>query len=217
MSHLRSRLTFANVVSLLALFVALSGSATAAILVTGKNVKNNSLTGLDIKNNSLGSADIKDGNLLLKDFKPGQLVAGAPGPAGPQGPKGDAGTKGDKGDKGDQGLRGPSDVYNDSGTSGTRSLSLPAGNYLVIGHGYAYDATPAAVTWFGCQLNGAADDFSYTTLATGGSPASYGSVVVQQAITLPDAGSVGMSCASQSGGGAINDTELSAIKVDALH
>lgn len=89
MSRISSRLTFANVVSVLALFVALGSSATAAVLITGKNVKNNSLTGADIKNNSIASADVKDRSLLAKDFKPGQLVSGAPGP---QGPKGDTGT-----------------------------------------------------------------------------------------------------------------------------
>jgi hypothetical protein len=90
-SHIRSRLTFANVVSVLALFVALGGSATAALLVTGKNVKNGSLTGADIKNNSVASADVKDGALLAKDFKRGQLPAGPPGAAGPAGPQGTAG------------------------------------------------------------------------------------------------------------------------------
>jgi hypothetical protein len=50
-SRLRSRLTFANVSSTIALFVALGGSATAAVLITGKNVKDATLTGKDLKNN----------------------------------------------------------------------------------------------------------------------------------------------------------------------
>jgi hypothetical protein len=69
-------------VSVLALFVALGGSATAALLVTGKNVKDGSLTGADIKNNSVASADVKDGALLAKDFKRGQLPAPAQGVPG---------------------------------------------------------------------------------------------------------------------------------------
>lgn len=100
MSRSRSRLTFANVVSVLALFVALSGTATAAVLITGKNVKDGTLTGQDIKNNSVASADVKDRSLLAKDFKPGQLVSGAPGPVGPAGAPGEPGAKGDKGDAG---------------------------------------------------------------------------------------------------------------------
>jgi hypothetical protein len=96
LSKLHTRLTYANVVATLALFVALGGSSYAAITVTGKNVRNSSLTGADVKNNSLTGRDVKsiksgdvsDGSLLGKDFKTGQI------PAGPQGPKGDEGAAG---------------------------------------------------------------------------------------------------------------------------
>jgi hypothetical protein len=81
-------LTFANVVSVVALVVALGGTATAAGLVTGKSVKNGSLTGADVRDNSLKSADVKDGALKAKDFKKGQLPAGDPGPPGQAGPPG---------------------------------------------------------------------------------------------------------------------------------
>jgi len=93
-------MTFANVVSVIALFVALGGSSYAALTVTGKNVKNSSLTGKDIKNSSLTTSDVKNRSLLAADFKSGQL------PAGPQGAQGAQGPKGDKGDKGDQGATG---------------------------------------------------------------------------------------------------------------
>jgi hypothetical protein len=93
LAKLRARLTYANVMATIAVFVALGGSSYAAVTITGKNVKNSSLTGKDIKNNSIGSADVKglksgdvsDHSLLAKDFKTGQL------PAGPQGLKGDKG------------------------------------------------------------------------------------------------------------------------------
>jgi hypothetical protein len=74
-THLARRLTFANVVAALALFVALGGTGYAAFAVTGKNVVNGSLTG----------ADVRNGTLLAKDFKTGQLPAGEPGPPGPPG------------------------------------------------------------------------------------------------------------------------------------
>ena len=51
------------VVALAALFVALGGSAYAAIVITGHNVRNGSLTGADIKNNSLASKDVKHNSL----------------------------------------------------------------------------------------------------------------------------------------------------------
>jgi hypothetical protein len=88
MANIRKRLTFANVVSVLALFVALGGTSYAAIKITGKNVKNSSLTGKDIKNSSLTTSDVKNRSLLSKDFKAGQL------PAGPRGADGKNGTNG---------------------------------------------------------------------------------------------------------------------------
>lgn len=57
------RLTYANVVSTLALFAALSGSAYAALTITGKNVKDGSLTGRDIKRNSIGPRQVKESRL----------------------------------------------------------------------------------------------------------------------------------------------------------
>ena len=83
----------AMAVAMLALFVALTGTAvaTTSALITGKNIKNGSITGLDVKNKSLTATDIK-----------GQL-RGARGVPGVPGAPGTPGAKGDKGDKGDPG------------------------------------------------------------------------------------------------------------------
>lgn len=78
---LARRLTFANTVAAIALFVSLGGTGYAALTITGKDVTNGSLTGTDIRNNSVRSVDVKDGTLLAKDFKPGQLPAGGQGSA----------------------------------------------------------------------------------------------------------------------------------------
>ena len=99
---LRARLSYANVVATLALFVALGGSSYAAITITTRNVPRNALTGADIRNltgrdvrnNTLTGADVKrlttrdvaNGRLLAEDFAPGQL---------PAGPKGDTGSPGE--------------------------------------------------------------------------------------------------------------------------
>ena len=79
------RLTYANVVASLALFLALGGTSYAALSITGKEVRNSSLTGADIKNNSVKTADIANRSLLSSDFAAGQLPAGAPGPQGAKG------------------------------------------------------------------------------------------------------------------------------------
>ena len=101
---LRSHLSYANVVATLALFVALGGTSFAALMITGRNVKNGSLT----------SADVKDRSLLRKDFKGGQLPAGR---AGPQG------AKGDKGDAGDAGAPGTAAAYAAINPNGTLDAS----------------------------------------------------------------------------------------------
>jgi hypothetical protein len=48
-----AKLSFANVVSLTALFVVLGGGAYAAATITGADVVNNSLTGQDVKERTL--------------------------------------------------------------------------------------------------------------------------------------------------------------------
>jgi hypothetical protein len=72
------------VVAMLALFVALSGTAvaTTSVLITGRQIKNNSITGLDVKNRSLRPIDFRGS------------VRGPQGLQGPKGEKGDSGATG---------------------------------------------------------------------------------------------------------------------------
>jgi hypothetical protein len=99
MSKLRPRLTYANVIATLALFLALGGGAYAAL-----KLPKNSVGSKQIKKNAVTSTKVKNGSLLPRDFKPGLLPAG---PAGDRGPQGLQGEKGAKGDNGDTGPRGP--------------------------------------------------------------------------------------------------------------
>jgi hypothetical protein len=85
-AFLRRRVTFANIVACLALFIALggtsmaqSGARSAVRLITGQQVRDGSLTG----------ADIRDGSLLAKDFRAGQLPSGQDGATGATGATGD--------------------------------------------------------------------------------------------------------------------------------
>lgn len=87
----------AMIVAMLALFVALTGTAvatTSALLITGKQIKDGSITGLDIKNKSLGVADLAS---------KARGARGARGLAGPPGPAGAAGAAGAQGLQGPQG------------------------------------------------------------------------------------------------------------------
>ena len=86
MRFVRTHLSYANVTATLALFVALSGSAYAAIKLPA-----NSVGTAQIRDKAVTSPKVQDGSLLAADFKPGQLPAGQRGPAGPAGPSGLAG------------------------------------------------------------------------------------------------------------------------------
>jgi hypothetical protein len=109
----RSRVTFANLVSLTALFVALGGGAYAMTLprnsVGTAQLKRSAVTTSKIRNGALNSSKVKDRSLLTKDFRQGQL------PAGP------------KGDKGDPGAPGTARAYAIVDTS-----SCPAGNCRLV-------------------------------------------------------------------------------------
>jgi hypothetical protein len=82
MSRIRSRLTYANVVATLALFLALTGGAVwAASKINGKQIKKNSIPGNRIKKKSVTNNQIKKQTLTNNRIKPGtiQRTALAPG------------------------------------------------------------------------------------------------------------------------------------------
>jgi collagen triple helix repeat protein len=123
-----SHLTYANVVSTIALFVVLSGAAYAAT-----RLPINSVGTAQLKANAVTSAKVQDGALLRKDFKVGQLPAGArglPGPAGQAGavgPQGPAGPAGPPGPSGQQGAPGPQGSVGQPGAAGAVGAQGPAG------------------------------------------------------------------------------------------
>jgi hypothetical protein len=65
----------AMIVALAALFATLGGSAYAAIVITGHNVRNNTLVGADIKNKALAGRDIKNDSLGRIPIKEERLDA----------------------------------------------------------------------------------------------------------------------------------------------
>jgi hypothetical protein len=92
-ARLRSRLTYANVIASLALFMAMGGTGYAALnlpkaSVGAKQLKAGSVTAKKVKSGAITGAKVANGSLLGTDFKAGQLPAGPTGPTGPQGPTG---------------------------------------------------------------------------------------------------------------------------------
>jgi hypothetical protein len=138
LKQIRKRLTYANVMSSIAVFLVLGGAAVAATQlpkdsVGSKQLKKESVGTAKIKANAVNSAKVLDASLEAVDFKAGQLPAGA---------KGDKGDKGDKGEKGAQGSPGLAGLERVTAISPTDSISpksitvsCPAGK-KVVGTGF---------------------------------------------------------------------------------
>lgn len=86
MQRLTARLTYANVVSSLCLFILLGGGAYAAT-----QLPRGSVGSAQLKRNAVSTSKVKNRSLLARDFRRGQLPRGprgATGSAGPPGPRG---------------------------------------------------------------------------------------------------------------------------------
>ena len=100
MLHRSLDFTRRHSVGMLALLVALSGSAYAVTL------PRNSVGPAQLKRDAVTGAKVKDGSLRKGDFAAGDEPAGAPGPRGVAGAPGAAGAAGAPGERGAQGERG---------------------------------------------------------------------------------------------------------------
>jgi hypothetical protein len=61
--RLRKRLTYANVMSTLAVFIALGGSSYAAFTINGATIKNRTIAGKKLRHNTLTRTQIKESRL----------------------------------------------------------------------------------------------------------------------------------------------------------
>jgi hypothetical protein len=153
-------------IGLLALFLALSGTAYAATL------PRNSVGTLQLQRNAVTSSKVKNGSLRSIDFALGQLPTGPRGPAGPQGaagaqgaagpagPTGPAGAQGPQGPQGTQGPQGPPgivgfDTVSATNGTATATANCPAGEVatggggVVAGGGSLVESVPAGTNVFG--------------------------------------------------------------------
>ena len=97
MKSLRKHLTYANVMSTIAVFLLLGGATAIAAGGLGKNTVGTK----QLKKNAVTAEKVKDGSLLGADFAAGQI------PAGAKGATGSAGSAGAKGATGAAGATGP--------------------------------------------------------------------------------------------------------------
>jgi hypothetical protein len=115
--RLKERLTFSNVVAVIALFIALGGASYAAI-----KIPKNSVGTKQLKKNAVNSSKVKNHSLLAKDFKKGQIPKGATGPKGPVGATGAAGLKGATGPAGLPGATGAAGLPGATGPTGADGI-----------------------------------------------------------------------------------------------
>jgi hypothetical protein len=116
------RFTPAMIVAMIALTVALSGTAVAgtAKLITGSQILNGTIKLADIHSSAKTALRGQHGETGV------QGPAGAPGPVGPQGAtgaKGDAGAVGPAGAKGEKGAQGPKGDVGPAGKDGKDGFS----------------------------------------------------------------------------------------------
>lgn len=224
---LRAHLSYANVMSTIAVFIVLGGGAYAAT---------------KLPNNSVGTKQIKNGAVTKKKLAKGVLTTGAKGDTGAPGAKGDKGDKGadgvngangtngkdgTNGVDGQDGARGPSDVFvfsggavanldNNSPGSSLAGTQIVSGDNLLIGKtNLSNTGTIATVN---CIL-----------YQSGGSATPLDSVQVEvpqnqtEEVTLTGGISTGsnfvfLSCYDNNEGTVTaNDNKLIALKVDKLH
>lgn len=141
----RFRASPALVLSVVALVIALTGSAVAAVTVV---VPRNSVGTPQLKANAVVSSKVRNFSLLRVDFKRGQVPAGPRGPAGSPGPTGPPGPVGPQGPPG-PGLSGYQVVTNttatDSSTPKSVTATCPSGKVAISGGARLNTGAPVAV------------------------------------------------------------------------
>jgi len=117
-----------TLIALLAVFVAIGGTATAASgLINGKKIKPGTVTGKQIKNQSITKAKISTAALAA--------FAGAQGPQGERGPQGDKGPQGEPGAPGTTAISASATKVAQSPNVIARQLTLddlPDSRYIVM-------------------------------------------------------------------------------------
>jgi hypothetical protein len=75
-TRFRQRLTYANVMSTLAVFIALGGSSYAAFKISGNSIENRSIPAKKIKRNSLTGREIRQSRLNVRHARRAERLGG---------------------------------------------------------------------------------------------------------------------------------------------
>jgi hypothetical protein len=158
-------------------------SATAATLITGKQIKDGTITADDIKRGSINKSRLAG---RLQNAIEGVGAQGRPAVPGAAGVKGDAGGKGDKGDKGDKGVAG---LESDGPYPGATDLGTLPGQGDNSGDMWAAGGT-RQTSWVQCAPGKTALGGGFHLAADAGDAAAKAVQVVVSEPTQINAGAV---------------------------
>jgi hypothetical protein len=181
----RIRFSFTNVLATVALFAALGGTSYAALQVTGKKIKNESITGKDVKNFSLAKGDLGKG--LLESTKATPLNSVAYQAERDAGPVGVA----------------------PGGFVTVATLNVPPGPYVINAK---TNLSSGDLDVGKCQLVAGARGDTVTRGLRSNSTAE--ALNMQAASTFPGPGTITVSCKSTDSAWTATDTKVLAVKVD---
>ncbi len=181
------RPTYANVMSTVALFVALGGTSYAVAKLPKGSVGER-----ELKKNAVTSVKLRDGSVTAADLAPGAVRSG------PRGPRGADGTTGPV---------GPSDVLinRNSGKrlaagsgvpTAVNELNVPAGQWLITGTASLIYGG-ATSDWFRCWFSFGPEDgasSSITRLGAEANGALAGGLALQEGRVLSGPATVRMQC-----------------------
>jgi hypothetical protein len=129
-ARVKPRLTYANVISSIALFAVLGGGAYATHThrVGPKDIRKNAVKQKQLASNAvyprhiipgaIRTDKLFDGAVTEAKLAPGVAISGPQGEQGPAGPQGEQGPKGDQGPRGEQGSEGPQGPQGEQGEEG---------------------------------------------------------------------------------------------------
>jgi hypothetical protein len=190
----------AMVVASVALLISLTGTSVAAVQQV---LPRNSVGTKQLKKNAITTKKVRNGTLVRADFRRGTLLRGPAGPAGQRGPSDVR-----------QILNGGTTAW--SGSFATqRSLSLPAGTWLVTAT-LGVDSQGAAGTMQTCTcrlaVGGAVVDQVDLTLGANGTVNERAALTLQGGRAITASGPAELQCQS-TGAGRVTHASLSAIQV----
>jgi hypothetical protein len=186
-------MNFANVVALVALFVALSGTSYAVSKVGPKNIRKNAVRSKHIKRSQVTTSDIRNRTIRASDLAPGLIGTTLQSSAGQA-----------RRDVGPTGV-GPSQNYTTVATLG----GLQAGAYVLVAK---TNQSASEFTEGRCRLSAEGDyDDSNRGLRPQGTPEAHSLMLVHAFAGA--GGSAVLSCRTPDGSWSAADSKIIAIRV----